>query len=148
MITMRRCGSIGRNTNGGIAGAAGTTATAGGAGGAAAGGRAASFGAGAGLAVGGLPAAGAGGADAMGAAGAETAGAGRAGAATTAGGGGEIALTAAWQPPESLPRLRLRHSRASLPPGVTPEQFAMKSERQFARMALVCAGVGCCAIAD
>jgi hypothetical protein len=35
-----------------------------------------------------------------------------------------------------------------LPPGCTPEQFAMKSERQLARMALVCADVGCCAWAQ
>jgi hypothetical protein len=34
-----------------------------------------------------------------------------------------------------------------LPPGVTPEQFAMKSDRQFERIALVCAAEGCCACA-
>jgi hypothetical protein len=50
--------------------------------------------------------------------------------------GGLMALTAVWQAPESLLTLRLRHSKASLPPGVTPEQFAMKSERQDERMAL------------
>lgn len=151
MMTMRRCGSMGRNTKGGTAGAAGTAATGGGA--AAEGGvRTAALGAGAGFGAGGLLIVGVAGADATGAAGAAAAGAGGAtGAATAAGaaaGGGEMALTAAWQPPESLARLRFRHSRASLPPGCTPEQFAMKSERQFARMALVCADVGCCACAE
>jgi hypothetical protein len=46
------------------------------------------------------------------------------------------ALTAVLQAPESLPMLRLRHSKASAPPGCTPEQFVMKSERQDARIAL------------
>jgi len=39
--------------------------------------------------------------------------------------------------------LRWRHCSASAPPGVTPEQFAMKSERQFERIASRCASVGC-----
>ena len=52
-------------------------------------------------------------------------------------GAGVIALTAVLHDPESLARLRLRHSSASLPPGVTPKQFAMKSERQEARIAAI-----------
>jgi len=151
MMMIRRCGSIGRNTKGGTAGAAGTAATGGGA--AAGGGvRTAARAAGAGFfGAGGLLIVGVTGADATGAAGADAAGAGGAtGVATAAGGAaaGEMALTAAWQPPESLAKLRFRHSKASLPPGCTPEQFAMKSERQFARMALACADVGCCACAE
>ena len=65
------------------------------------------------------------------------AGAGAAGAAAAAGsaGFGAAAFTAAWQDGESLASLRTRHSNASLPPGWTPEQLAMKSERQAARMA-------------
>lgn len=55
----------------------------------------------------------------------------------------EITLTPLRQAPESLASLRCRHCRASLPPGVTPEQFEMKSERQAERMALRCASVGC-----
>lgn len=148
MITTRRAGSMGRNTRGCIAGAASAAATGGGAArAAAAGGLAAIFGAGIGLAAGGLLAAGASGADATGVGGTEAAGAGGGmGAAAAAGAGaGEIALTAAWQPPESFARLRLRHSKASLPPGCTPEQFAMKSERQEERMASRCVWVGCCA---
>lgn len=148
MITTRRAGSMGCNTRGCIAGAASAAATGGGAArAAAAGGLAAIFGAGIGLAAGGLLAAGASGADATGVGGTEAAGAGGGmGAAAAAGAGaGEIALTAAWQPPESFARLRLRHSKASLPPGCTPEQFAMKSERQEERMASRCVWVGCCA---
>jgi hypothetical protein len=66
-------------------------------------------------------------------------GAGAAGAAAVAGGAGAgvMALTAVLQDPDRLARLRLRHSSASLPPGVTPEQFAMKSERQEARIAAI-----------
>jgi hypothetical protein len=64
-------------------------------------------------------------------------GAGAAGSAAAGAGAGVIALTAVLQDPERLARLRLRHSSASLPPGVTPEQFAMKSERQEARIAAI-----------
>ena len=147
MMIMRRCGSIGRKTRGGTAGAAGAAATGGGAdGGGAAGVRVADRGTG--LGAGGLVA-GSAGAEATGAEGTAAAGggAGGGGAAAAAGGagGGEIALTAALQPPESRAMLRLRHSSASLPPGCTPEQLAMKSDRQLARIALVCSGVGCCA---
>jgi hypothetical protein len=124
-------------------------AAAAGAAGAAAAGLGAGFGAagaaaGLGAADGGAAAAGAGVARG---AGAEAAGAGAGGAVAAAGGasGALIALTAVLQDPESLPRLRLRHSKASLPPGVTPEQFAMKSERQDERMALIWSGDGCCA---
>src|SRR5689334_2622215 len=61
--------------------------------------------------------------------------------------GAAIALTALRQGAESLDSLRNRHSRASLPPGCTLAQFAMKSERQEARTASRCAWVGCCAAA-
>lgn len=85
----------------------------------------------------------------LGVAGAAAAGAGAAagGVAPAAGaaGGDMVAPTAVLQDDESLATLRCRHSRASRPPGCTPEQFAMKSERQDARMALACADVGCCA---
>jgi hypothetical protein len=60
-------------------------------------------------------------------------------------GGGMTALTAVLQADDSLATLRSRHCKASRPPGCTPEQFAMKSERQEPRIALTCAGVGCCA---
>jgi hypothetical protein len=56
-----------------------------------------------------------------------------------------IALTALRQGDDSLGSLRTRHSKASLPPGCTPAQLAMKSERQAARTASRCAWVGCCA---
>jgi hypothetical protein len=58
-------------------------------------------------------------------------------AGAAAGDAGMVALTAVWHGPESLARFCLRQSSASLPPGVTPEQFAMKSDRQFERIALV-----------
>jgi hypothetical protein len=58
-----------------------------------------------------------------------------AGAALAGGFGGVSALTAAWHDPDSLARLRLRQSKASLPPGCTAEQSAMKSEWQEARTA-------------
>ncbi len=136
MISRRRRGSIGRKISGGTAGAA--VATAGG--GAAAGG-AASFAAGAIAGFAGAIAGFAGGWPAGG-------GAVAVDAAGAAAGAGAMALTALLHPPDSLATLRLRHSKASAPPGVTPEQFAMKSDRQFERMALVCSGVGCCACAE
>src|SRR3984957_14369806 len=79
----------------------------------------------------------------------EFAGAAGAGVAAAAGsaGFGAAAFTAAWQDGESLASLRSRHSNASLPPGWTPEQLAMKSERQAARMASRWASVGCWAAA-
>jgi hypothetical protein len=55
------------------------------------------------------------------------------------------AFTACWQPEESFATLSFKHCIASLPPLGTPEQFAMKSERQFERIALCCSGVGSCA---
>jgi hypothetical protein len=61
--------------------------------------------------------------------------------------GATIAFTAVLHDAESLARLRCRHSKASRPPGCTPEQFAMKSERHDARIASRCACVGCCAAA-
>jgi hypothetical protein len=73
------------------------------------------------------------------------------GDAAAAGGGaagdGLIALTAALQDGDNLAVFLRKQLSASMPPGVTPEQFAMKSERQFERMALVCAAEGCCACA-
>jgi hypothetical protein len=41
-----------------------------------------------------------------------------------------------------LATLRCRHCNASAPPGVTPEQLDMKSERQLLRIALCCSAVG------
>jgi hypothetical protein len=67
---------------------------------------------------------------------AEGVAAGAAGAGAGAG-GATIAPTAVLQAPESLAEFRERHSIASLPPGVTPEQFAMKSDRQDWRTALI-----------
>jgi stress-induced morphogen len=65
-----------------------------------------------------------------------------------AAGAGIVARTAVWQPPESVSTFFWRHISASLPPGVTPAQCDMKSERQFARSALCCALDTCaCAIA-
>jgi hypothetical protein len=59
-----------------------------------------------------------------------------------------IAFTALRQGADNFPSLRRRHSRASLPPGRTLAQLAMKSERQEARTASRCAWVGCCAATD
>lgn len=83
----------------------------------------------------------------------DTAGAAAGGAATALGGGaggvagaaaaagaallGATALTAAWQPLESSAMCCFRQASASAPPRGTPEQFAMKSDRQDARMALI-----------
>jgi len=55
------------------------------------------------------------------------------------------AATALWHAAVSLAAWLLRHCSASMPPGCTPEQFAMKSERQAARMADFCASVGAAA---
>jgi len=75
------------------------------------------------------------------------------GVAATAGGGaaggvaawvgsfGSVARTAVWQPADSFATLFWRQTKASLPPGVTPEQCDMKSERQFERIALCWAEV-------
>jgi hypothetical protein len=52
-----------------------------------------------------------------------------------------IELTALLQAGESLLSLRIKHWNASAPPGVTLEQFAMKSDRQDERMALLCASL-------
>ena len=53
-----------------------------------------------------------------------------------------IAATALRQAAESCASLRLRHCNASAPPGCTPEQWDMKSDRHAARMAAVCCAVG------
>jgi hypothetical protein len=55
----------------------------------------------------------------------------------------EMAFTALWQAADSLLSLRLRHWKASAPPGVTLAQFDMKSDRQDERIALRCASVTC-----
>jgi hypothetical protein len=52
-----------------------------------------------------------------------------------------VALTAVLQAGDRLATLVWRHCNASLPPGVTPEHFDMKSDRQAPRMALCCSGV-------
>jgi hypothetical protein len=79
-------------------------------------------------------------------AGAGVAAGGAAGAAAGAA-GGVTALTAAWQPGDSCAMCSFRQRSASAPPGRTPEQFDMKSDRQLERIALICACVGCCASA-
>ena len=48
-----------------------------------------------------------------------------------------------WQAGERLSLCFWRHCRAGIPPGVTPEQFAMKSPRHADLMALRWAVVGC-----
>src|SRR5262249_21975721 len=53
--------------------------------------------------------------------------------------------TALRQAGESVALCCCRQVSASMPPGVTPEHCAMKSERQADLMALRCASVGCCA---
>jgi hypothetical protein len=53
-----------------------------------------------------------------------------------------MAATALWHRRERLAALRCRHCNASLPPGCTPEQCAMKSDRHAARMAAFCCSVG------
>jgi hypothetical protein len=50
-----------------------------------------------------------------------------------------VALTAFLQLGERPATFFCRQARASLPPGVTPEHFEVKSERQDERMALCCA---------
>jgi hypothetical protein len=49
---------------------------------------------------------------------------------------------------DTLAALRLRHCSASRPPGCTPAQCDMKSERQDWRIAAICSGVGCWAEAS
>ena len=59
-------------------------------------------------------------------------------------GGGPIALTAFRHAPDSRAEFCCRQRNASAPPGVTLEQFDMKSERQLLRISSRCACVGCC----
>jgi hypothetical protein len=54
-----------------------------------------------------------------------------------------VALTAVLQAGDKAATLVCKHCSASLPPGVTPEHFDMKSDRQAPRMALCCSGVTC-----
>jgi hypothetical protein len=63
--------------------------------------------------------------------------------ASTGAGAGIVTLTAVLQAGERLATFFCRQLSASLPPGVTPEHFDMKSERQAERMALCCSVVGC-----
>ena len=59
-----------------------------------------------------------------------------------------VERTARWQAGESLATFVWRHTNASLPPGVTPEQCDMKSERQDDLSALCWALDSCaCAVA-
>ena len=123
----------------GAGGAAGSAAAAGGSAAAGAGGTAAVAGGG-------------GGAAAAGGAGAAAAGvgAGFAGAAAGAAlsvGRGPTASSAVLHAGDTWAALRLRHSSASLVPGLPPVHCAMKSERQEARIAEICSGVGCWAAA-
>jgi hypothetical protein len=60
---------------------------------------------------------------------------------------GVIAATALRHAGESFAELRCRHRKASAPPGVTPEQSDMKSDRHDERIAFCCSAVGCCAAA-
>lgn len=53
-----------------------------------------------------------------------------------------IAATAILHGGDSSAALRWRHCNALTPPGCTPEQCDTKSERQAARIALVCLAVG------
>ncbi len=53
-----------------------------------------------------------------------------------------IAATALRHAADSCASLRLRHCNASAPPGCTPEQCDMKSDRHDARMAAFCCAVG------
>ena len=52
-----------------------------------------------------------------------------------------VALTAVLQAGDRLATLVCRHCSASLPPGVMPEHFDMKSDRHEPRTALCCSGV-------
>jgi hypothetical protein len=130
VITTRRSGIIiGRKVSGATVGAA---AAAGGGGGADGGGVSFAAGAVAGLAaVAGLTTFGGAAVGVCGVA----AGVGAATAAgAAAGDAGMVGLTAVWHGAESLARFCLRQSSASLVPGVTLEQFAMKSDQQFERI--------------
>jgi hypothetical protein len=64
-----------------------------------------------------------------------------AGGATTAAGFGKVARTALWQLGDSFDTFFCRHCSASAPPGRTPEQFDMKSERQDDFSAACCSAV-------
>ena len=56
-----------------------------------------------------------------------------------------MAATALRHAAESCASLRLRHCSASAPPGCTPEQRDMKSDRHAARTAAFCSAVGAAA---
>jgi hypothetical protein len=58
------------------------------------------------------------------------------------------ALTALLQAADSFAMFCCKHWKAAAPPGCTPEQFDMKSERQEERMALRCASVACASAGD
>jgi hypothetical protein len=67
---------------------------------------------------------------------------GGAGGVDAAGACGIVAFTAVWQAADSFPTFFCKQASASRPPGVTPEQLAMKSERQDCRIAFCWACVG------
>src|ERR1700741_3641158 len=77
-----------------------------------------------------------------GAAGATATAAGAAAAAPAGAGAPIVALTTCLQAGDRPATFRCRQASASLPPGVTPEHFAMKSERPASFSALCCAAVG------
>jgi hypothetical protein len=54
-----------------------------------------------------------------------------------------VVLITLLQAGDRLATFFCRQPRASLPPGVTPEHFDMKSERQLARRALCCSALSC-----
>jgi hypothetical protein len=58
------------------------------------------------------------------------------------------ALTALLQEADSFAVFCCRHWKAAIPPGCTPEQCDMKSERQEVRMASRCASVACARAGD
>ena len=64
-------------------------------------------------------------------------------AAAAGAGGGIVALTAVLHAGDRPATFFCRHISASLPPGVMPEHFDVKSDRQLARMALCCWAVTC-----
>jgi len=58
---------------------------------------------------------------------------------------GAAALIALLHAADNCAALFWRHCSASRPPGCTPEQCDMKSERQACRIVVICSGLGCCA---
>ena len=67
---------------------------------------------------------------------------------TGAAGAGIVTFTADWHAAETWETFFRRHCSASRPPGVTPEQRDMKSERQDERIAFCCSLVICAGAAE